>query len=67
MSQATTDPDAARKLELLREAARRANWDAQEGPVHLRSGRFFVSRVQAGHASIRTAETEDKTSTERRE
>jgi hypothetical protein len=51
LSQATTSPDAERKLELLREAARRANWDAQEGPRHLRSGRFFVSRAQDAHAS----------------
>lgn len=29
-------------LELLLEAARRANWDAQFGPPHLRSGRFFI-------------------------
>ena len=27
-------------LETLREAARRANWDAQQGPLHLRTGRF---------------------------
>lgn len=26
--------------EVLREAARRANWDAQQGPDHLRTGRF---------------------------
>lgn len=30
------DPD----LELLLEAARRANWDALHGPRYLRSGRF---------------------------
>jgi hypothetical protein len=30
------DPD----LELLREAARRATWDAMHGPRYLRSGRF---------------------------
>jgi hypothetical protein len=30
----------ARELELLLEAARRANWDALHGPPHLRSGRF---------------------------
>jgi hypothetical protein len=28
------------KLEVLLEAARRANWDALHGPRHLRSGRF---------------------------
>lgn len=29
-------------LELVLEAARRANWDALHGPVYLRSGRYFV-------------------------
>jgi len=28
------------ELEYLLEAARRANWDALHGPMHLRSGRF---------------------------
>ena len=28
------------ELEILLEAARRANWDALNGPRHLRSGRF---------------------------
>jgi hypothetical protein len=32
--------ERARELELLLEAARRANWDALHGPPHLRSGRF---------------------------
>ncbi len=50
-SQAVLDRDAERTLELLLEAARRANWDAQRGPLHLRSGRFFVSSVQDAHAS----------------
>ena len=39
-----------RVLELLQEAARRANWDAQHGPVHLRTGRFFISAVLDAHA-----------------
>ena len=39
-----------RTLELLQEVARRANWDAQHGPQHLRSGRFFISGVMAAHA-----------------
>jgi hypothetical protein len=30
------------QLELVLEAARRANWDALHGPEHLRSGRYFV-------------------------
>lgn len=29
-----------KKIEILLEAARRANWDALHGPRHLRSGRF---------------------------
>jgi hypothetical protein len=38
------------KREVLLEAARRANWDATHGPIHLRNGRFFVSQVHAAHA-----------------
>lgn len=38
-------------LELVLEAARRANWDAQHGPVHLRTGRFFISELHEAHAS----------------
>jgi hypothetical protein len=38
--------DRDRKLELLLEAARRANWDALHGPPHLRTGRFFVANDQ---------------------
>lgn len=34
----TASPE--RKLEWLKEAARRANWDAKHGPRHLRTGRF---------------------------
>jgi hypothetical protein len=41
-----------RVIELLQEAARRANWDAQHGPQHLRTGRFFISPVMAAHAFI---------------
>jgi hypothetical protein len=32
----------------LREAARRANWDAREGPQHLRTGRFTPGKG-SGH------------------
>lgn len=38
-------------LELVLEAARRANWDAQRGPAHLRSGRFFISELHNAHSS----------------
>lgn len=41
----------AEDLELVLEAARRANWDAQRGPAHLRSGRFFISELHKVHAS----------------
>jgi hypothetical protein len=45
------DPQSLeRVVELLQEAARRANWDAQHGPQHLRTGRFFISAVMAAHA-----------------
>jgi hypothetical protein len=37
-------------VELLQEAARRANWDAQHGPQHLRTGRFFISSIMTAHA-----------------
>lgn len=37
----TTDPaERQRKLARLEEIARRARWDATEGPEHLQSGRF---------------------------
>lgn len=45
-----TDESPARVLEILEEAARRANWDARHGPLHLRTGRFFISPALAGHA-----------------
>lgn len=34
-------PEERETLELILEAARRANWDALHGPDHLRSGRYF--------------------------
>lgn len=41
---------ATEDLELVLEAARRANWDAQHGPAHLRSGRFFISELHKAHS-----------------
>jgi hypothetical protein len=41
----------ADELTLLLEAARRATWDAKHGPIHLRSGRFFVAESLNAHAS----------------
>jgi hypothetical protein len=38
------------ELALLLEVARRANWDATQGPDHLRAGRFFVTDALAAHA-----------------
>ena len=58
-SQPASDRDEARTLELLLEAARRANWDAQNGPRHLRSGRFFVSAAQDAHASSAPAHKDE--------
>lgn len=40
MANTSNDDELALKLEALREAARRANWDALHGPPHLRTGRF---------------------------
>ena len=36
--------------ELLLEAARRANWDALHGPMHLRRGEFDPSKVRISPA-----------------
>jgi hypothetical protein len=43
-------PRVTEDLELVLEAARRANWDAQHGPAHLRTGRFFISELHEAHA-----------------
>jgi hypothetical protein len=41
---AETKPERfASKLEILLEAARRANWDALHGPPHLRTGRYRIT------------------------
>ena len=45
----TEKPPVVEDLELVLEAARRANWDAQHGPAHLRSGRFFISELHEAH------------------
>lgn len=49
------------KLEILLEAARRANWDALHGPRHLRAGRFRPTvapvRGDAEHAAREGVET----------
>jgi hypothetical protein len=39
-SATTARSERERKLARLREVARRARWDATEGPDHLQSGRF---------------------------
>jgi hypothetical protein len=41
-------------IEILLEAARRANWDALHGPRHLRSGRFRPVR-DPGDAEVAPA------------
>ena len=40
------DEPVTTKLEVLLEAARRANWDAIHGPRHLRAGRFRVETMR---------------------
>jgi hypothetical protein len=40
-----TRMSAEQKREILLEAARGATWDTTRGPMHLRTGRFFVSQV----------------------
>ena len=35
-------PEEHEALEVILEAARRANWDAVHGPAYLRSGRYFA-------------------------
>ena len=50
MSQRIDPNGRDRMVELLQEAARRANWDAQHGPQHLRTGRFFISPIMMAHA-----------------
>lgn len=40
-------------LELLLEAARRANWEAKYGSALQKSGRFFISEELNAHASDR--------------
>lgn len=40
----TQDPDT-HKLQIMLEAARRANWDALNGPKHLKSGYFNPSKL----------------------
>lgn len=60
-------PQVTEDLELVLEAARRANWDAQRGPAHLRSGRFFISEVHEAHRSKPTsadAKPEDEQATD---
>lgn len=52
-------PQVAEDLELVLEAARRANWDAQHGPAHLRTGRFFISELHEAHASKPSAVVAD--------
>lgn len=53
-------------LELVLEAARRANWDAQHGPAHLRSGRFFISELHKAHSSLTDSPRESGSRDQRR-
>ena len=40
-------PEEREALELILEAARRANWDALHGPAHLRAGRYLAQETPA--------------------
>lgn len=52
-------PQVTEDLDLVLEAARRANWDAKHGPAHLRTGRFFITELHEAHASKPSAEVPD--------
>ncbi len=43
------DAEEGKELDILREAARRANWDALHSPMHLRSGKFRPEEDQLRH------------------
>ncbi|NKC12007.1 MAG: hypothetical protein GKR94_07335 [Gammaproteobacteria bacterium] len=47
MSRKANKQQRDRELAALLKAAERANWDAQHGPLHLRSGRFRPLREGA--------------------
>jgi len=46
VSSTTAPGERERRLERLAEAARRAVWDATEGPEHLRTGRFHPGTAE---------------------
>jgi hypothetical protein len=54
--------DADEELELLLEAARRANWDAMHGPPHLRNGQFFVSQPSSVQAATQSTHADESDS-----
>lgn len=47
LSNSDESPEEREALELILEAARRANWDAIHGPAYLRSGRYFEGGTPA--------------------
>lgn len=53
-SSTQAQPEHEAKLARLREAARRAVWDATEGPLHLRAGRYWL-----GHGNDETASSSE--------
>jgi hypothetical protein len=57
----TTEDVSDAQLDVLLEAARRANWDAQHGPAHLRSGRF-EPRTRATEEASERGPSEDESS-----
>ena len=58
LSNSDESPEEREALELVLEAARRANWDALHGPAHLRSGRYFEKGTPIGGATQQGAETD---------
>jgi hypothetical protein len=47
LSNTDESPEEREALELILEAARRANWEALHGPAYLRSGRYFEKGTPA--------------------
>lgn len=60
----TTEDVSDAQLDVLLEAARRANWDAQHGPAHLRSGRFEPRTSATDEASERGPNEDESSAAE---
>lgn len=60
MSNTSNDNQPASELEIILEAARRANWDGRYGPPHLQTGRFWPSDITNGAPKGKTSEDESQ-------